>query len=201
MHSPPPPVQINLHKALAHPIRWRVLVALDGGRTASPVELADELGEGLALVSYHVRKLHELECLELVETRPVRGAVEHFYRAVVRPWYDDQVWSELTLAERWGISGAALDAIGQDIRSAASAGTIDSRPDRHISRSPLALDDEGWSELATRLDALLEDAQAIAAASLSRIAAGDTEPAPLRARLMMLLFEAAPDAEAFMPRP
>jgi hypothetical protein len=46
---------------------------------ASPSELPDALGEPLGNVSYHVRILRELDCIELVRTEPRRGALEHFY--------------------------------------------------------------------------------------------------------------------------
>lgn len=35
-------------------------------------------------VSYHVKRLVELRCAELVEIGTVRGAIEHFYQASVR---------------------------------------------------------------------------------------------------------------------
>ena len=52
-------------RALSHPIRHRVLVALNE-RVASPKELAAELGEPLGNVSYHTRVLAQLGCIELV---------------------------------------------------------------------------------------------------------------------------------------
>ena len=71
-------------KALAHPLRVQLLTALNEG-VASPNELAKRLNEPLTNVSYHVRMLHDLGCIELVETEPRRGALEHYYRAIVRP--------------------------------------------------------------------------------------------------------------------
>lgn len=47
----------------------------------SPAELEKVFGERTSLVNiaYHCRRLTELEVLRLVRTRPVRGAMEHFY--------------------------------------------------------------------------------------------------------------------------
>jgi DNA-binding transcriptional ArsR family regulator len=67
-------------KALAHPLRARILEAL-AGEPRSPNELAVEFGEPLGNVSYHVLVLRDLGMVELVDTAPRRGAVEHFYRA------------------------------------------------------------------------------------------------------------------------
>lgn len=69
-----------LLKALSHPVRARALTVL-GQRVASPSELAAEQGEPVGDVAYHVRVLRELEMIELVKTRQVRGATEHFYRS------------------------------------------------------------------------------------------------------------------------
>jgi DNA-binding transcriptional ArsR family regulator len=68
-------------KAVAHPLRAKVLDAL-AGEPRSPNELAVEFGEPLGNVSYHVKVLHELGLVELVDTAQRRGAVEHYYRAL-----------------------------------------------------------------------------------------------------------------------
>ena len=68
-------------------MRVRALEVLNE-RVASPSELAKELGEPLGNVAYHVKILEENDAIELVRTAPVRGALEHFYRAKVRPWFD-----------------------------------------------------------------------------------------------------------------
>jgi DNA-binding transcriptional ArsR family regulator len=72
----------RLIKALGHPVRVRALEILNA-RVASPSELAKELGEPLGNVAYHVKILEENDAIELVRTAPVRGALEHFYRASV----------------------------------------------------------------------------------------------------------------------
>jgi DNA-binding transcriptional ArsR family regulator len=72
--------QTRLMKALSHPLRWRILETLGEG-PASPAMIATELGEPLGNVSYHVKILLQHDAVELVETRAVRGALEHVYRA------------------------------------------------------------------------------------------------------------------------
>lgn len=67
-------------KAVAHPLRARILAGL-AGEARSPNELAAEFDEPLGNVSYHVVVLRDLGMVELVDTAPRRGAVEHFYRA------------------------------------------------------------------------------------------------------------------------
>src|SRR4051794_38595206 len=71
-------------KALAHPLRLRILQALDG-RVASPSEIADELGTPLSNTSYPVRQLAGLGFVRLVDRAARRGAIEHYYVAVAQP--------------------------------------------------------------------------------------------------------------------
>jgi DNA-binding transcriptional ArsR family regulator len=63
----------NRLKAMSHPLRARALRLLVERGIQSPNQLARALRAELSDVSYHVRRLEELECAELVKTRPVRG--------------------------------------------------------------------------------------------------------------------------------
>jgi DNA-binding transcriptional ArsR family regulator len=70
----------RLAKALSNDVRARALdLFAEGAR--SPKAIACELGLDVRSVAYHVRVLRKLGCIELIETRPRRGAVEHVYRA------------------------------------------------------------------------------------------------------------------------
>jgi DNA-binding transcriptional ArsR family regulator len=73
-----------LARANTHPLRVSILevLGLDGGRTLSPKDLSLELQAPLSTVNYHVTELAKAGLLELVDQRQVRGAVEHFYRAI-----------------------------------------------------------------------------------------------------------------------
>src|SRR3954468_21739172 len=83
--------EARIAKALAHPLRARILERL-GERVASPGELAVELDAPLGVVAYHVRMLSEYGCVELVRTEPRRGALQHFYRATARAVFDAEHW-------------------------------------------------------------------------------------------------------------
>lgn len=67
-----------VQRALAHPIRARILVELEK-RAASPSQLTEVVGESIGVVSYHMRVLTEAGLAELVGTVPKRGALQHFY--------------------------------------------------------------------------------------------------------------------------
>ena len=70
----------RLAKALSNDVRARALgLFAEGAR--SPKQISIKLELDLRSVAYHVRVLKKLGCIELVETLPRRGAVEHVYRA------------------------------------------------------------------------------------------------------------------------
>jgi DNA-binding transcriptional ArsR family regulator len=161
-------------KALAHPLRVQLLAALNEG-VASPNELAKKLDEPLTNVSYHVRMLHDLGCIELVETEPRRGALEHYYRAIVRPFFGDRDWKRLPKNARGSISDAVLQLVWDDAAEAIKSGLFDEREDRHLSRSVLCVDEQGWEELNELLVETLDSAMQIQADSASRAAKEDTD--------------------------
>jgi DNA-binding transcriptional ArsR family regulator len=167
-------VDSRLAKALAHPLRVQLLAALNEG-VASPNELAKRLHEPLTNVSYHVRMLHDLGCIELVETEPRRGALEHYYRAIVRPFFADREWKRLPRNARGSISDAVLQLVWEDTSTALKEGLFDERDDRHLSRSVLAVDEEGWEDLQLLLTETLDRAMGIQAESASRASKGDGE--------------------------
>jgi DNA-binding transcriptional ArsR family regulator len=70
----------SLVKAVSHPLRVEILEAFADQGELSPAQIAKSLDQRLGNVSYHVNVLKECEVIELVRTRPRRGALEHFFR-------------------------------------------------------------------------------------------------------------------------
>jgi DNA-binding transcriptional ArsR family regulator len=68
---------------LRHPLRKRLLrFYVEAEGTLSPKELTVLANDAkISNVGYHVRVLAETGAVELVETQPRRGSVEHFYEA------------------------------------------------------------------------------------------------------------------------
>src|ERR1700744_2175337 len=91
--------EATLGATVAHPMRCRCLAIL-ADRVASPAEIAGQLGLEVSNVGYHVTALAEAGLIEDVGQRRVPGAVEHFYRAIVRPISSDDELAELSIAER-----------------------------------------------------------------------------------------------------
>jgi DNA-binding transcriptional ArsR family regulator len=140
-------------KALAHPIRMKILGILDQ-RTATPKELAAALGLPLENVSYHVRTLKDFGFIKLEKTRQVRGAVEHHYKLAGRPQIGNKLWEEIPPVVKEALIDANLAAHVEELGRAAGQGGFD-RADAHLAQYSLLLDDQGREEV----DAILRDAE------------------------------------------
>jgi len=170
-------MEASLAAIVAHPTRARCFSIL-AERTASPVEIAQEIGKDVGHVGYHVRKLQEMNLIELVDERPVRGAVEHFYRAVVRPFVSEKELVEQTIEEREVFTRYLLQLHVTDIARAMDEHTMDARPNRWIIRTPLLVDEAGFEELSALHAELYERTRDIQARSDERRAGTDDEGIP-----------------------
>jgi len=161
-------------KALSHPLRVRLLTILNES-TSSPRELAARVGAPLENVSYHVRRLAELGCIELVETRASGNAVEHLYRAQVRPFLVDAQWTELPGPLRRSISAQILEQIFDDVQRSVVAEAFDAKEDRFLLRMPLVLDERGWADLKETLVDAMDRAFEIQSESADRLVANGSD--------------------------
>src|ERR1700753_74488 len=177
----------DLVRALAHPMRGRILEALQG-RTASPTELARAFRESLGVVSYHANALLDVDCIEQVHTRPKRGTIEHFYTARPRSFIGHQDWRDTPVSVRGGVTDEAIRTFVAKVGSAVDAGTIDSREDTTLNWMPITVDERGWRETAEILDRALRELMSVAADSRERLGEG----AGISVVTAMAAFEAPP---------
>jgi len=185
-------VDQRLVRAMGHQVRVQALIILNE-RVASPNEISKELGESVGHVSYHIKVLKECECIELVDTAPRRGAMEHYYRATDRAFFDAKEWAALPDSIRPGLSSSGLKTVFNDAASALLAGTFDKRIDRHLSWTPMIVDEEGWDDLKDGLEAMLEKVIEIQASSAARLAKADAAGVPVT--VAMMGFEAPPSGD------
>jgi hypothetical protein len=163
-------------------------------RVASPKELAAELGEPLGNVSYHTRVLAQLGCIELVSTTQRRGALEHHYRAVMRPYFDDAAWAQIPASTRRSLFDSELDRLWNDVAEAAKDGGFDN-PRAHVSWTAIDIDEQGFNDLADLLGTVVERALEIQAESAGRrTEQGDGAGPEVRAEIGLLHFERAAKA-------
>jgi DNA-binding transcriptional ArsR family regulator len=185
-------VDPRIAKALSHPMRARILMILNE-RVASPNEIAEMIDERLPNVSYHVRALLDLGCIELVDTAQRRGAIEHYYRAAVRPFFSDRDWKRLPRSGRQAISDSILQILWSDLSDSMKAGMFESRADRHLTHSRMVLDEQGWADMVKLLNGVLAETEKIEAGSKARLKkAADGAGIPTTFALMH--FESPPRA-------
>jgi DNA-binding transcriptional ArsR family regulator len=160
-------------KALAHPLRTRILIALEGG-TASPSELADGLDASIGVVSYHVRRLAALGFVKLVKKVPRRGAIEHYYTAVSHPLISDAAWASTPSVVKQATVAPRLEQIGSEAFAALTDGGFDAAK-THLTRTPITVDERGWQQLARKLESLIGEIQTIETQSEKRLTRANHE--------------------------
>ncbi len=181
---PPAP---SVTAIVAHPLRARCWLVLSE-RVASPNELKNMFGAAIGDVSYHVGVLEKLGHVELVDTQPRRGAIEHYYRAVRRPPAGDEDLAAMTPEQRTELAERTVQLAFADAAVAFDRKTFGHRPETAVQRKPWTLDPRGFAELGDAYADLLERSAQIAAASADRLAADPTaESIPVSA--VAMLFE------------
>jgi predicted ArsR family transcriptional regulator len=161
----------NRLKAMQHPLRAEAFRLIKEQAPISPAEVARELEADIPTVSYHVRKLAEYDCVEEVESRPVRGVVEHFYRATEIHMVDIEEWAELAeqnpeIAEV--LTDEFMQNIVDDFTASRRAGIVARDENFWITRTSHVLDDEGLGEALEAAEAYEATITEIAARCAAR---------------------------------
>jgi DNA-binding transcriptional ArsR family regulator len=176
-------------KAMSHPVRVRIMAMLQE-RKASPNELSQWLGTTLGATAYHVRTLHKLGLIELVDETRVRGAVEHHYKAKARPKVTEENWSKASPVAKQAAVGSQLKMLEDHTNASAAAGGFD-RSDALLERKTARLDDKGWKALTTEAAKFLERVDRIEADAAKRLTKAGDEGA-IEAGVVLLGFESVP---------
>jgi hypothetical protein len=190
--KPPSLTDPRLAAAMTHPIRLQTMRVL-AERTATPREIAAEIGEPTNNVAYHVNILAKLGCVELIELRPARGGrvAEHVYRAAQLAYFDDTAWDRLGEKEKLNVVAAIMHQVTEDVAKAMATGTFYEPDDNHLSHSPMVVDREGWRET---IDLLAETLDRLAAIQERVDARSDGTGPTMLAKVAMLHFR-SPDRE------
>jgi DNA-binding transcriptional ArsR family regulator len=177
----------RIAKALAHPLRVEILRRL-GNRTASPSEIAEEIGAPLTNVSYHVRKLRTLGLIKLVKKTPKRGVIEHYYSALPRTTVTEEAWREIPDVVKEALVTPTARRVAEEILRAAAEGGFN-RHNAHFVRQQNKLDERGWADAAKLLDKFYDDLAETEQKAIARIDSGETKE--INATLVLGFFETA----------
>jgi hypothetical protein len=183
---------------LSHPERVRILEVINEA-PMSPINfLRGGYGsrkfknkqEGLSYLSYHFRELEKAGLIEVIESVPRRGAVEHIYSGRSRVFYTSEEFDKLPLKERRMLSRTSFQGLVARTDSAISSGTFDNRTNRQLTYRAMHLDEQGWKEMTDHLDEAFAKAEAIRRAAAERIRESDGEVIP--ATVAFLGYESPP---------
>lgn len=188
-----PEVRIDeqLFRLLHNPTQLAALVALIEG-PASKSDIARKLGIKLNKADYDVGGLEKMDLIEAVDTEVRRGQVTTIYRAVMRPVFSSEEWSELSQGERERFALWVQQLVLRDIAIAWYARTFQARADGHTSRSPLRVDEQGWLELNELLDNTLKRGREVEVESVGRARLAGDEGRLFNVRMSMFSFEMPP---------
>lgn len=153
------PFTYRVAKLFADPLCLTILTELSL-RPMSPSEFHREFG-GASKPGIYRRfaKLTKLDRLEEVEQRSGgrrRGARERFFRTTAPMVFDNGSWSNLPDSMKSTCSWHTFGQLAEQFQEALEAGTVDARPERHLSWSFLLLDQEGWGKMMAALYGLFE---------------------------------------------
>lgn len=189
----------TIGNALKHPLRVRILEILNEG-PRSPSQFVEEglipkdsyssYQQALSLASYHFRELQKEGCLEVIESIPRRGAIEHVYRGLARVFVDDAEFEQMDPPDRRQLSRISLQGMVARADRAIAEGTFDARADRHLTWLPMQLDERAWEEVIATLAATFAQLTVIREDARDRLAASGEAVIP--ATVAMLGFESPP---------
>ncbi|MET8961119.1 ArsR/SmtB family transcription factor [Streptomyces sp. NPDC004096] len=164
-------------KALAHPLRANLYRLVCAQRVVTASQLADNVGEAVSLVSYHLRKLAEHGLLEEAEPQSGDGR-ERWWRAAS----DGVSIHDADFRGEPGRAAAHLAAsrLFHDQRADLYRRYLDERPTWTPEWNTAAVDNESWLHLtASELTELRQELEALArkydAKGRAAEAAGETE--------------------------
>jgi AcrR family transcriptional regulator len=182
---PPPDDRTTFRLGLPLPKGERVTIALSHGALGIE-ELARKAGLPREETEVEVERLIEVGHMEAISSEGRR-----LYRSRW-PVVGTADWERLDQSERERVSAAIGGAIREEVESSAAAGVFDSRPDRYLVRLPIWVDEQGWRELSSALEATLETCFDIQRRSQERLDRSGGREMGFPARVLLVSYEVPP---------
>jgi DNA-binding transcriptional ArsR family regulator len=164
-------------RALRHPIRVRIVAACSQ-REMTPKEFAIREKRRVRTVNNHFRALEKAGYLQRVPWGMDSGFQRFFYKAIRQAVITDDEFAQMPAAAQHQTSEAVLRDLVKHCWRALRLGTLDARPDSHLTWIPLKLDELGWKELMSELARTFERALEIQAGARVRLRKSGESPVP-----------------------
>jgi predicted transcriptional regulator len=174
-------------KAMSHPLRAEAFRLIRVNGPTSPAAIARELEADTKAVSYHVRKLREFDCVELVDIKVTRGTVEHFYTATEHNMIDTEEWDELVESEPQMaevIMDEVLQSIVDDYSTSRRASVVGLDSEFFLVRHPGNVDPEGVQEVLEASEQYEKALEEIMVRSAQRQGEAGSDTVPVSASIV-----------------
>ncbi|HEU4678689.1 MAG TPA: helix-turn-helix domain-containing protein [Terrimicrobiaceae bacterium] len=159
----------------SHPLRVRMIAELNE-EDGSASDLAKRLSVKTYNADYHLKKLLEYDCVEVVRRERIRGTQKTIYRAKVKVEFPQEIWESLPASVQKLVVAAVFMTSSSDAQVALLADVFEKRPESHASWTNLKLDEEGWQKLVKEVDHVLLAAKEIEVEAASRLEDRDEDP-------------------------
>lgn len=148
---------------MRHPTRVKALRYLNTHGTGSPKDVADDFGLDTSDVAYHMRRLMDLDCIELVKEEQVRGVLRHIYAPIQGHLLEAEHFRELPEDLVWATVGEILEVQADDHHTALNDASL---ADENVVliRTPLrGIDLEGQVEIREIMERAYEEIEDVPA--------------------------------------
>jgi AcrR family transcriptional regulator len=162
----------------------QMTVILAGGEIGRD-ELVRQLGRPVDEVNRGLEELLDADLVTITGTTP-SPSEEQLYRAK-GSWLREEAWAQMSLAERQDLSRLIGRIISGELDLALETGTFDDRLDRHLTRMPLLVDEQGWRQLAAIHARALNESIEVQTEATERLS--QTNKPPIYGRSVQILFE------------
>lgn len=141
-------------KAFGHPVRIKILAALNRG-PMSPKEFCEQNPKyGLQVVAKHFRRLENLGWIEVLRERTGIGDATVFCLRPQPGRFDQSNYAALPGAIRQDAESVLVTTYLERLADAVVANTINRRPESHLTWTGFHYDDRAWKDLVTALDSV-----------------------------------------------
>jgi len=180
-------------RAMAHPIRARILFLLVDEPDASAEQIAERLGKPVRSIRHHLSELSKAGLVEPTKERKRRGVVERFFRVTAPPVVEDQQFAKLSIIERLNVCTQCLRQCYAVAADGLARGTLYARDDMGIVNQQAALDLQGWQEFVKVNRLAQKEVERVKSESAERLGLSAEEPIWVASALMW--FELPPPGE------
>jgi DNA-binding transcriptional ArsR family regulator len=175
--------------ALAHPLRSRVLAAVNDKSGVSIRQIAARLGEPGRRIRHHLEALEKAGLVDVMPRRNRRGGVEYLYSTAATPYLSRVEGGTVTAEQERAIAIQILRLVLAEASAAVRAGTFDSHTGHGEARAWGEVDEQGWDDLAAIHLRACEEVEAAFAAARERVREKGGEATPVTSA--MFLFESS----------